>query len=115
MARALAELIQKQKAMVRQRHLARYREVSAADQLAIRDRMMRGPKGGFVTTAVRAPVRPAMLWMRVASIASAKVIAGRMVVSLRASIDLPPRRAKREDVWVRMSASHSVCSYILKQ
>ena len=42
------------------------------------------------------PVNPAALWMRVVSRASARVIAGRIVVSRRASIDLPapggPRR-----------------------
>jgi hypothetical protein len=39
--------------------------------------------------AVRSPVRPATRWMRVVSRASAKVIAGRMVVSRYASTDLP--------------------------
>ena len=39
----------------------------------------------------RSPVRPATRWMRVVSMASAKVIAGRMVVSCRTSIGLPPR------------------------
>jgi hypothetical protein len=45
--------------------------------------------GRVVTHAVRSPVRPATLWMRVVSMASAKVMAGRMVVSRRANIDLP--------------------------
>src|SRR4029450_9924427 len=44
--------------------------------------------GRAVTHAVRAPVRPATRWIRVVSMASARVIAGRMVVSRRASIDL---------------------------
>jgi hypothetical protein len=35
------------------------------------------------------PLKPATLWMRVVSMASARVIAGRIVVSRRASIDLP--------------------------
>jgi hypothetical protein len=39
------------------------------------------------------PVRPATRWMRVVSMASARVIAGRMVVSHRASIDVPARRS----------------------
>jgi hypothetical protein len=39
--------------------------------------------------AVRSPVRPATRWIRVVSMASASVIAGRMVVSRRASIDVP--------------------------
>jgi hypothetical protein len=49
-----------------------------------------------MTSAVRSPLRPATRWMRVVSMASAKVIAGRMVVSWRASLDFPivsgPRR-----------------------
>jgi hypothetical protein len=36
--------------------------------------------------------RRAILWMRVISMASGKVIAGRMVVSRRASIDFPDPR-----------------------
>jgi hypothetical protein len=53
------------------------------------DEVMGGPRPRFVTMAVRAPVRPAMLWMRVVAMASARVIAGRMVVGRRASPDLP--------------------------
>jgi hypothetical protein len=45
--------------------------------------------GRVVTMAVRAPVRPATRWMRVASMALARVMAGRMVVRRRASIDVP--------------------------
>jgi hypothetical protein len=45
--------------------------------------------GRVVTNAVRAPVRPATRGMRVVSRASARVIAGRMVVSRRASLDFP--------------------------
>jgi transposase len=43
----------------------------------------------LVTNAVRSPVRPATLWIRVVSIASARVIAGRMVVSRWAAEVLP--------------------------
>jgi hypothetical protein len=49
----------------------------------------RTSRRGGGTPAVRAPVRPATRWMRVVSMASARVIAGRMVVSRRASIHLP--------------------------
>jgi hypothetical protein len=42
----------------------------------------------MVTRVVRAPVRPATLWMRVVSMASGKGIAGRMVVRQRANIEL---------------------------
>jgi hypothetical protein len=41
-----------------------------------------------VTHAVRSPVRPATRWIRVVSMASTRVIAGRRVVSRRASMDL---------------------------
>jgi hypothetical protein len=39
--------------------------------------------------AVRSPVRPATLWMWVVSMASARVIAGKMVVGPRVSLDVP--------------------------
>src|SRR4029450_1148279 len=56
--------------------------------------------GRAVTHAVRAPVRPATRWIRVVSMASARVIAGRMVVSRRASIDLPaPEGASKSTLW----------------
>src|SRR5262245_28758982 len=56
--------------------------------------------GRVVTNAVRAPVRPATLWIRVVSMASARVIAGRMVVSRRASIDLPaPGGPSKRTLW----------------
>jgi hypothetical protein len=42
--------------------------------------------GSTGTNAVRSPVRPAMRWMRVVSRASARLIAGRTVVSRRAWI-----------------------------
>jgi hypothetical protein len=49
-----------------------------------------------MTRAVRGPVRPATLWIRVVSMASDRLMAGNMVVSRRASIDFPtpggPRR-----------------------
>jgi hypothetical protein len=51
------------------------------------DRSRQRGRGRVVTHAVRSPVRLATRWIRVVSIASARVIAGRMVVSRRASID----------------------------
>jgi hypothetical protein len=50
--------------------------------------------GRVVTTTVWALVRPATRWMRVVSMASARVMAGRLVVSRRASIDVPARRSR---------------------
>jgi hypothetical protein len=43
--------------------------------------------GRVVMTAVGPPVRPATLWMRVVSSASARRIAGRIVARRRASMD----------------------------
>jgi hypothetical protein len=89
MAAELGQFIQEAHAVVGQRHLARHRHLAAADQPHIRDGMMGGAKGAGVTHAVRSPVRPATRWIRVVSMASARVIAGRMVVRRRASLDLP--------------------------
>jgi hypothetical protein len=56
--------------------------------------------GRVVTRAVRSPVRPATRWIRVVSMALGKVIAGRMVVSRRASIDLPaPGGPSKSTLW----------------
>jgi hypothetical protein len=56
--------------------------------------------GRVVTNAVRSPVRPATRWIRVVSRASARVIAGRIVVSRRASIDWPaPGGPRRRTLW----------------
>jgi hypothetical protein len=44
--------------------------------------------------------RPATRWIRVVSMASARVIAGRMVVSRRASIDVPaPGGPSKSTLW----------------
>jgi hypothetical protein len=88
-AAELRQLIQEEHAVVRQRPLARQRHLAAADQPRIREGLVGARHGRVVTHAVRAPVRPATLWMRVVSMASARVIAGRMVVSRRASLDVP--------------------------
>jgi hypothetical protein len=96
LAPALQAFIPEAHAMERQRHLARHRHVVAADQPRIGDGVMGARHSRVVIKAVRTPVRPATRWMRVVSMASARVMAGRMVVSRRASIDLPapggPRR-----------------------
>jgi hypothetical protein len=47
--------------------------------------------------AVRAPVRPATPWMRVVSSASARRIAGKIMVSRRASIDFPAPGGPRSE------------------
>ena len=89
MAAELGPCIQEEHAMVGQRHVTRHRHVAPADQPASAMVWWRARHGRGVTNAVRSPVRPATRWIRVVSIASARVIAGRMVVSRRASIDLP--------------------------
>jgi hypothetical protein len=45
--------------------------------------------GRVVTKAVRPSVQPATMWVRVISKASARLIAGNMVVRRRARIDCP--------------------------
>jgi hypothetical protein len=72
---------------VRPRHLARPRPLAATDQPHLGDGVMRSAERGVLTTAVRAPVRPATRCMRVVSSALARRIAGTMVVSRRASLD----------------------------
>jgi hypothetical protein len=88
MPRARGPLIHKQDAVVRQGYL-QHEQLAAADHAHIGDRVVGARKGSVVTRAVRSPVRPATLWMRVVSMASARLIAGRMGVSRRASIDVP--------------------------
>ena len=63
----------------------------ASTQPHIRARMVEARHVRVMTTAVRSPVRPATLWIRVVSSASARRIAGRMVVSRAgpASTSLP--------------------------
>jgi hypothetical protein len=100
MAAALGQLIQEEHAMVRQRHLARHGHVPPTDQSRIRDGLVGARHGRVVTTAVRSPVRLAKRWIRVVSMASASVIAGRSVVSRRASIDVPaPGGPRRRRLW----------------
>jgi hypothetical protein len=64
---------------VGQRHLARHRHVSPTNQSCIRDGVVGARHGWVVTSAVRAPVLPATLWMLVVSMASARLFGGRMV------------------------------------
>jgi hypothetical protein len=96
MAAARRPCIQEEHTVVGQRHLARHRHVVPADQPRIGDGVMGARNGQLVTNAVQSHVRPATLWMRVVSMASARVMAGRMVVSRRASIDLPARGRPRK-------------------
>jgi hypothetical protein len=59
-----------------------------------------GARSGQVITTARSPVRPATRWMRVVSMASARVITGRIVVSRRASIDWPaPGGPSQRTLW----------------
>jgi hypothetical protein len=69
--------------------------------------------GLVVTTAGRAPVRPATRWRRVVARASARVIAGRIVMSRRASIDLSGLRGPRmaddgQDVCISLSVASTL-------
>jgi hypothetical protein len=51
--------------------------------------------------AVRSSVRPATRWMHVVSTASARRIAGRMVVSLRIRLDVPAARLRASSRWAQ--------------
>jgi hypothetical protein len=88
MTAELGPFIQEEDAVVGQRHVARHRHGAPADQPDIRDGVMGARHGRVVTKAVRSPVRPATRWMRVVSMALARVIAGRMVMRQRASLDV---------------------------
>jgi hypothetical protein len=85
----LWQFIQKEHAAMRPRRLPGQGRGPAADQPAIGDGMGGVRNGRAVTNTVRAPVRPATLWMCVVSMVSVRVMTGRVVVSRRASIDFP--------------------------
>jgi hypothetical protein len=91
-AAKLRELIEKHDTMVRQRHLAWHGHLAPPISPTSAMVWCGARNGRVMTQAVRSPVRPATRWMRVVSSASARVIAGRMVVSRRASLDLPAPR-----------------------
>ena len=96
MASELRQFIQEEHAVVRQRHLARPGEVAAADQPHIRKGVMRGATwaGGDQRCAVAGEASKAMDTRGLNSFGG--VMAGRMVVSRRASIDVPaPEGADR--------------------
>jgi hypothetical protein len=87
-AAELGPCIQEEPTMVSRQDLARHRHVPPADPAS--EMVWWGARHGrVVTNAVRSPVRPATRWIRVVSMASARIIAGRMVVSRGARIDLP--------------------------
>jgi hypothetical protein len=81
MAAALWQFIQQEHTVVGQRHFTRHRHVAPADQPRVRDGVGGARHGRVVTDAVRSPVRPTTRWIGVVSIASARVMAGRMVVT----------------------------------
>ena len=96
MAAALWPFIQDETAGVRPRLLTRPEEVPAADQPHIRDRVMQGAKWASGDQHRTGAVRPATLWRCVVLGASARGIAGRMVVSRRASLDWPAPGAEQD-------------------
>jgi hypothetical protein len=109
MAAALGPCIQEAHAMVgpATRHPASAR---GPRRSAPHPRWCGGARNGRVVThAVRAPVGPATLWMRVVFMASARVMDGRMVVSRRASMDLPaPGGPSRSRLWAERLHSISL-------
>jgi hypothetical protein len=93
---AVGQLVQGQHAVVGQRPLARQRHVAAADQPHIRKGVMRGATwaGGDQRCAVAGEASKAMDTRGLNSFGGG--MAGRMVVSRRASIDVPaPEGADR--------------------
>jgi hypothetical protein len=74
--------------LVRQRHLPRHRRPAPADQPHSRARVMGARHGRVVTHAVQSPVRPATRGMCAVSMASARIIGGRMGVGRRSSMDV---------------------------
>jgi hypothetical protein len=95
MAAELGQFIQEKHAIVGQRHVARHRHVAPPISPASEIVWWGARNGRVVTNAVRSPVSPATRWMRVVSIASGRGIAGSIVVSRRASIDLPAPESAR--------------------
>jgi hypothetical protein len=92
-AAALGPCIQEAHAVGGQRHVARHGTwpppISPASEMV----WWGARHGRVVTHAVRSPVSRATRWIRVVSMALARVIAGRMVVSRWARVDLPARRS----------------------
>jgi hypothetical protein len=114
-AAARRQFIEKEHPMVRPRHLAGHRHVAAADQADIRDRVRRG-----ATRAGRDPCRagvrqPATRWMRMVSMAPGRVMVGRMVVSWRASLDVPAPGDRAAALLVRTLASGSASPRTLRR
>jgi len=100
MAAALGQFIQAAHAVVGQRYLARRRHVAPADQPHIGDGVMGGATRPGRDQRLRSPVMPATRGIRVVSMASARGIAGRIVVSRRASMDVPaPGELSRRMLW----------------
>jgi hypothetical protein len=89
MVAELGQFIRAEHAMVGQQHVARHRHVASADQPRIRDGMVRRATSAGRDQRRTVPVRPATLWMRVVSRASARVMAGRLVVRRRATSSGP--------------------------
>jgi hypothetical protein len=99
-AAELRQFIQQEHAVVRQRPLAGQRHLAPADQPHIRDGVMRGAKGARRDER-RAITGEAGDAVDAGGIeASGRVIAGRMVVRRRASIDFPtPGDPRRRTLW----------------
>jgi hypothetical protein len=89
MAAELGQLIQKKHAMVGQGHFARHRHVAPTDQPYIRNRAVGGAKRACHNQRRATAGEASDTVDGVVSMASAKVISGRMVVSCRTSIDVP--------------------------
>jgi hypothetical protein len=81
--------VQQQHPMVRQRHLPRQRDLPSINQPGIVDGVVGARHGRVVTNVVRSPVRPATRWIRVVSMAPARIIAGKIATSRRSRSGFP--------------------------
>jgi hypothetical protein len=88
-AAARRPCIQEEHAMVGQRHLARHRLIAPTDQTHIREGVMGGAKRPGRDQRGAVAGEAGNVWIHVVSMVSARVIAGRMVVRRRTSLDVP--------------------------
>ena len=99
-AAILGQFIGEGHAVVRWRPLARHRHVAPPISPASERVWWGAGKGRVVTNAVRLPVRPATLWIRVVSMASARVIAAGCGESASQHRFARPWRSQEEEVMV---------------
>jgi hypothetical protein len=97
---ALGKLIEAEDTMVGPRHLARHGHLAPTDQPPIGNRMVGGAKGPGGDDGGAPPGAAGDAMVRVVSMASARVVSGRIVVRRRARIDVPaPGGPRSKTLW----------------